>query len=144
MQDDTQGEFGGLGIEVALREGYVTVVAPMEDTPGSRAGILSGDRIVKVNGKSVDKMALDEVVKQLRGEPGTTVTITIQRPSVGWEKDFKLTRAVIQKKMVEDINGNKEFPLDDNKIGYVRITQFGEKTSDELEDALGQAQGAGH
>lgn len=136
LQDDTEGQFGGLGLEVATREGYVTIIAPMEDTPSSRAGIMTGDRIVKVNGKSVEKTPLDEVVKQLRGEPGTSVTITVQRPSAGWEKDFKLTRAIIQKKMVEDINGNREFPLDVDKIGYVRITQFGDQTGDELEAAL--------
>jgi len=136
LQDDTEGQFGGLGLEVAMRDGYVTVVSPMEDTPGSRAGILSGDRIIKVNGKDVDKMPLDDVVKQLRGEPGTPVTVTLQRPSSGETKDFTLTRAIIQKKMVEDISGKKDFPLDDSKIGYVRITQFGENTSDELEDAL--------
>ena len=144
LQDDTEGQFGGLGLEVTSREGYVTVVAPMEDTPGSRAGVLSGDRIVKINGKSVEKLALDDVVKQLRGEPGTKVVVTFQRPAAGWEKDFTLTRAVIQKKMVEDLNGEKDFPVDDDKIGYVRITQFGEKTSDELEGALRPAQGAGH
>jgi carboxyl-terminal processing protease len=136
LQDDTEGQFGGLGLMVGMKDGHITVIAPMDDTPGSRAGILSGDRIVKVEGKSVDKMPLEDVVKQLRGEPGSTVTLTVERPATGALKNFTLTRAVIQMDMVKDINGQKKFPLDENKIGYVRITQFGEKTGDELEAAL--------
>jgi len=136
LQDDTEGQFGGLGLMVGMKDGHITVIAPMDDTPGSRAGILSGDRIVKVEGKSVDKMPLEDVVKQLRGEPGSTVTLTVERPATGALKNFTLTRAVIQMDMVKDINGQKKFPLDENKIGYVRITQFGEKTGDELESAL--------
>jgi carboxyl-terminal processing protease len=141
LQDDTEGQFGGLGLVVAMKDNFVTVVAPMDDSPGFRAGILSGDRIVKMEGKSVEKTPLEDAVKQLRGEPGTSVTITIQRPSSGLVKDFKLTRAVIQMDMVKDINGKKEFPLDENKIGYVRITQFGDQTGDELEDGLQKLKG---
>jgi len=136
LQDDTQGQFGGLGIVIAIRDGFVTVIAPMEDTPGFRAGILSGDRIVKINGRSTERMSLPEAVKNLRGEPGTQVTVTIHRPSSGMVKDFTLTRAVINLDMVKDINGKKEFPLGDEKIGYVRVVQFGDKTGDELSVAL--------
>jgi carboxyl-terminal processing protease len=143
LQDDTEGQFGGLGLVVAPRDGYVTVVAPIENTPGSRAGILSGDRIVKVDGNNVEKTTIDEVVKQLRGQPGTEVSLTIQRPSSGETKDFMLTRAVIQMDMVKDINGEKEFPLGDDKIGYVRITQFGDQTGDELESGLQKLKGQG-
>ncbi|MCU0785869.1 MAG: PDZ domain-containing protein, partial [Verrucomicrobia bacterium] len=95
LQNDTQGQFGGLGIVVGIRDGGITVIAPMEDTPGSRAGILSGDRIVKIDGKSTERMGLPDAVKSLRGEPGTEVAITIQRPSSGLVKEFKLTRALI-------------------------------------------------
>ena len=136
LQDDTEGQFGGLGLVVAPKDGYVTVVAPIEDTPGSRAGILSGDRIVKVDGTNVENAPIDDVVKQLRGEPGTKVSLTIRRPSSGETKDFTLTRAIIQMDMVKDINDKKEFPLGADKIGYVRITQFGDQTGDELESAL--------
>jgi carboxyl-terminal processing protease len=136
LQDDTEGQFGGLGLVVSMRDGYVTVVAPMEDSPGFRAGILTGDRIVKVDGKDVIKSPLDEVVKQLRGDPDTQVTLTIQRPATGVEKSFTLTRAIIQTDMVKDINGRKEFPLGADGIGYVRITEFGDRTGDELQDAL--------
>ncbi len=75
-------------------------------------------------------------MKHLRGEPGTDVTITMLRPSTGQVKDYKLTRAVINVDMVKDINSKKEFPLGEDKIGYVRLVQFGEKTSDDLEKAL--------
>jgi carboxyl-terminal processing protease len=136
LQKDTQGAFGGLGIMIEMKENFVTVLAPMEDTPGFKAGILSGDRIIKIDGKSADKLGLQEAVQNLRGEPGTDVTVTIMRPSTGVTKDYKLTRAVIKVDMVKDINNKKEFPLDENKIGYVRLVQFGEKTSDELEKAL--------
>lgn len=143
LQSDTQGQFGGLGIVVQMRDGYVTVVTPIEDTPGFRAGILAGDRIVKIDGKSTEKMALPEAVKLLRGEPQTDVTVTILRPSSGQTRDYKLTRAIINVDMVKDIHGRKEFPLLDDRIGYLRITQFGERTSDELGSALKKLKGRG-
>lgn len=136
LQDDTEGQFGGLGLVVSLKGGYITVVSPMDDTPGFRAGILAGDRIVKVEGQSVDHVPLNDVVKELRGEPGSQVTITIERPSSGETKNITLTRAVIQMTMVKDINGKKEFPLGADNIGYVHITQFGDNTGNELESAL--------
>ena len=110
----------------------------MEDSPGFRAGILTGDRIVKVDGKGVERMPLGGVVKLLRGDPGTPVTVTIQRPSTGEEKKFTLTRAIIQVDMVKDIKGRKEFPLGADGIGYIRIAEFGDRTGDELEAALGK------
>jgi carboxyl-terminal processing protease len=143
LQDDTEGQFGGLGIVVAMKGGFVTVVAPMDDSPGFRAGILSGDRIVKIQGNAVGKISLEDAVKELRGDPGTQVTVTIQRPSTGAEKDFTLTRAIIQMDMVKDINGKKEFPLGADKIGYVRINEFGDNTGDELEAALQKLKGQG-
>jgi carboxyl-terminal processing protease len=136
LQSDTEGAFGGLGLVVTMKDNYATVVTPMEDTPGFRAGILSGDRIVKINGKSTERMSLQDAVKQLRGEPGTQVTLTIQRLSSGMVKDFTLTRTIVEVAMVKDINGKKEFPLGADKIGYIRITQFGDKTNDELKTAL--------
>ena len=136
LQDDTEGEFGGLGLVVASKNGSVTVVSPMEDTPGFRAGILAGDRIVKVEGQPVAGRDLSDVVKKLRGTPGSSVTLTILRPATGVTKNYTLTRAVIQLAMVKDINGKKDFPLLDGQIGYLQITQFGDKTGDELEAAL--------
>jgi carboxyl-terminal processing protease len=136
LQNDTQGAFGGLGIMIEMKDNYVTVTAPMEDTPGFKAGIMAGDRIVKIDGKSADKMGLQESVQHLRGEPGTDVSITLNRPSSGQILDLKLTRAIIKVDMVKDINNKKEFPLGEDKIGYVRLVQFGEKTGEELEKAL--------
>jgi len=136
LQSDTQGQFGGLGIVIQPRDGYVTVVTPIEDTPGFRAGILAGDRVMKIDGKNAEKLSVEEVVKLLRGEPDTEVTLTMQRPSSDETKDYQLTRAIIKVDMAKDVNGKKEFPLLDNKIGYVRLTQFGERTSLELDIAL--------
>jgi carboxyl-terminal processing protease len=136
LQNDTEGQFGGLGLNVMVKSNYVVVIAPMEDTPGFRAGILPGDMIIRVNGASVENTPIDDVVKRLRGEPGTQVTITIHRPATGEEKDLTLTRAIIQTDMVKDINGKREFPLGADGIGYVRITEFGDRTGDELEAAL--------
>jgi carboxyl-terminal processing protease len=143
LQSDTQGAFGGLGIVVGVKNNVLTVIAPMEDTPGYKAGILTGDRIMRIDGKSTEKMTVQDAVKILRGEPGSDVRLTIFRPSSGHTRDFTLTRATINVDMVKDINGKKEFPLGENKIGYVRLVQFGEKTSGDLEAALKKLKGQG-
>ena len=143
LQSDTQGQFGGLGIVIQMREGFITVVTPFEDTPGFRAGILAGDRLTKIDGESAEKMSVEDAVKMLRGEPGTEVSITVQRPSTGETKEHKLTRAIIKVDMAKDINGRKEFPVSEDKIGYVRLTQFGERTREELEAALKKLKGKG-
>src|ERR1041385_748316 len=136
LQNDTQGAFGGLGIVVSMKDNFVTVVAPMDESPGFKAGILTGDRIIRIDGKSTEKMSLQDAVKTLRGDPGTEVKITVFRPSSSQLEDFTLTRSVINIDMVKDVHGKKEFPLGEDKIGYIRLVQFGEKTSDDLEQAL--------
>jgi carboxyl-terminal processing protease len=137
LKKDTEGEFGGVGIVVQIsKDKALTVVEPMEDTPGFRAGIMPQDQIVKIDGKSTLHFDLEEAVKQLRGQPGTTVTLTVRRPSSGVTKDYKLERAIIKVDTVKDLNDKREFPLGDNGIGYVRLVQFGEKTSDDLDKAL--------
>jgi carboxyl-terminal processing protease len=136
LQSDTEGKFGGLGIMIEMKDNFVTVLAPMEDTPGARAGILAGDRIIKIDGKSAEKLGLQDAVDHLRGDPGTDVSLTVLRPSTGKVIDFTLTRAEIKVDMVKDINNKKEFPLGDDKIGYVRLVQFGEQTSADLETAI--------
>lgn len=136
LQSDTQGQFGGLGIVIQSRDGFITVVTPIEDTPGYRAGILAGDRLIKIEDQSADQMSVEDAVTLLRGEPGTEVSVTVERPSTGETKEYTLTRAIIKVDMVKDLNGKKEFPLAADKIGYVRLTQFGERTSDELDAAL--------
>lgn len=136
LKDDTEGAFGGVGIVVGLRDNVLTVIAPMEDTPAYRAGILTGDKIVKIEGRSTEKLGLTDAVKKLRGVPGSEVTITIARPSFAQPKDYKLARATIKVDTVKDVNGRREFPAGDNKIGYIRVTQFGEQTASDLQDAL--------
>jgi carboxyl-terminal processing protease len=136
LQNDTQGAFGGLGIVVSMKDNFVTVIAPMDDSPGFRAGVMSGDRIVRIDGKSTEKMGLQDAVKTLRGEPGTDVRVTVFRPSGNELKEYKLTRSIIKIDMVMDIEGKKTFPLGENKIGYIRLVQFGEKTSQELETGI--------
>jgi carboxyl-terminal processing protease len=148
LRDDTEGQFGGLGIVVSMRNEVLTVVAPMEDTPGYRAGILAGDKIIRIDGRSTENLTMSDAVAKLRGLPGTEVTITIMRDVLEEPKDFTIERAVIKVATVKDYNGrgisNKNaFPLDEDKIGYVRITQFGERTNDDLREALRRLKKAG-
>jgi carboxyl-terminal processing protease len=136
LKKDTQGEFGGVGIVVSTKDGHLTVVAPMEDTPGFKAGILSGDRIMRIDGRSTEKLSMQDAVKKLRGQPGSKVEVTILRPTSGFMTNHTLVRAAIKVDTVKDLNGKREFPLGENKIGYVRMTQFGEQTPEDFEDAL--------
>ena len=92
MQDDTRSRFNGLGIEVSMKGGLPTVVSPMEDTPAAKAGILSGDQILKINGTATDRMELQDAVNLLRGVPGQKVTLTLLRPSTKEVKDYVLER----------------------------------------------------
>src|SRR6195256_3089337 len=136
MQDDTRSRFNGLGIEVSMKNGLPTVVSPMEDTPAARAGILSGDQILKINGTATDKMELQDAVNLLRGQPGQKVTLTILRPSTKEIKDYALERTEIK---VQSVKSSKllDPELTGNfKIGYVRLVQFNEPTADELAKAL--------
>lgn len=143
LRKDTEGSFGGVGIVMGQREGFLTVIAPMEDTPAWRANVQAGDRILKIDGKTAERMTSDEALKRLRGTPGTEVVITFLRPSNGQTRDVKLTRAEIKVDTVKDINGRREFPLDANGIGYVRVTQFNEPTGADLERALNKLMNQG-
>ena len=96
MQVETEGRFGGLGIEITMRDDVLTVVSPIEGTPAFRAGIQPGDQIVKVNGESTKEMSLVDAVKKLRGPEGSSVNITIFRQGFTEPKDFMISRAVIQ------------------------------------------------
>src|SRR5947207_9461441 len=95
LQNDTQGAFGGLGIVVSMKDNFVTVVAPMDDSPGFKAGVISGDRIIKIDGGSTEKMGLQDAVKTLRGEPGTEIRLTVFRPTSNKVQEYTLTRSVI-------------------------------------------------
>ena len=136
LRNDTEGTFGGVGLEIGLRDNVLTVIAPIDDTPASRAGVLAGDKIIRIEGKSTEKMPVTDAVKKLRGEPGTPVIITVSRPTLPDPKDITLTRAVIKFATVKDIDGHRSFPLSADKIGYVRLFQFGEPSTAELLEAL--------
>jgi carboxyl-terminal processing protease len=129
LQVGTQGEFGGLGIEVGMEDGFVKVVAPIEDTPAFRAGVKSGDLIVKLDDTPVKGMTLNDAVKRMRGKPGSTIKLTISRKGVDKPVVLTLTRAVIKIRSVK-------YKLIDPGYGYVRITQFQEHTGELLTEAL--------
>src|SRR5216110_4021270 len=143
MQEDTRSRFNGLGIEVAIKNGLPTVVTPMEDTPAARAGILSGDQILKINGASTDRMDLQDVINHLRGAPGQKISLTLIRPSTKEVKDYALERAEIK---VQSVKGARLLDPDltgSFKIAYVRLIQFNEPTADELSKALDELQKQG-
>ncbi|MGA3178925.1 MAG: S41 family peptidase [Verrucomicrobiota bacterium] len=144
LKQQTEGEFGGIGIIVEMgKDKLLTVVTPMEDTPGFRAGILPGDEIIRIDDKSTEKLGLEDAVGLLRGEPGTRVSITIHRPATGETKRYDLKRAVVKIPTVQDLNDKQEFPLGDHGIGYVRVNEFGERTADDLHAALEELQAKG-
>jgi carboxyl-terminal processing protease len=143
MQDDTRSRFNGLGVEVAIKGGLLTVITPMEDTPAAKAGILSGDQIIRINGNSTERMELQDAVNFLRGTFGQKVTLTILRPSTKEIKDFVLERTEIK---VESVKGTRILDADLSgpfKIGYVRLIQFNEPTAEELGKALDELQKRG-
>lgn len=129
LQVETRGKFEGLGIEITIRDGVLTVVSPIDDTPAFRAGIEAGDQIIKIEGEPTKDMTLMDAIKLLRGPKGTKVTISVHRK--GWTelKDFTITRDVIP------IASVKQKTLPDG-FGYVRIKHFQENTSDDLEKIL--------
>ncbi len=129
MQVETSGSFGGLGIEITLKDDVLTVVAPIEGTPAYRAGIQSGDRIVKIEGLSTKDMQLTDAVKRMRGKPGSKVTISIVREGWAEPKDFPIVREQIR---VQSVKSNQLEP----GIEYIRLRQFQEQTSGDLEATL--------
>jgi carboxyl-terminal processing protease len=135
LKDDTQGAFGGLGIVIGVRDSSLTVVAPMEDTPAYRAGLLAGDRIVEIDGQKTDGLTVPEAVRKLRGEVGTQVRLKVQRGAQF--TDYTLTRDVIK---VASVKGAAML---DTEIGYIRITQFNDPTADALQAALEKLLGQG-
>jgi carboxyl-terminal processing protease len=136
LKKDTEGVFGGVGLVIGVREDALTVVSPMDGTPAARAGIKPGDRIVRIEGSAAEQLGLQEAVKLLRGEPGTDVRLTILTPGTGITRDVVLERAIIKVETVKDIHGRQDYPVGEDGVGYVRLTQFGEQTSAELDAAL--------
>ena len=129
MQIDTRGEFGGIGIEITIRDDFLTIVSPIEDTPAFRAGLKAGDQIVKIGEKSTKGMSLIEAVSLMRGHKGTKLSITIMREGLDKPKEYSLVRENIKIKSVRA-------KILEPGIGYVRVVQFQENTTDELRDKL--------
>jgi carboxyl-terminal processing protease len=127
MQEQTKGEFGGLGIEVTMESGFIKVVSPIDDTPAARAGLQPGDFIVAIDAKPVLGLTLNEAVEKMRGAVDTPITVTVRRQGVD-PFDVKMNRAVIKIKSVRShLEGD---------IGYIRISSFNEQTQPALENAL--------
>ena len=140
MQEDTRSRFNGLGVEVSMKNGLPTVITAMEDTPAARAGILSGDQILKINGASTERMDLQDAINILRGPAGRRVTLTLLRPSTKEIKDYTLDRAEIKVRSVKGarlLDAELTGPF---KIGYIRLIQFNEPTAEELSKALDELQ----
>lgn len=131
LEVETQGRFGGIGIEITILKDVLTVVSPIEDTPAYKAGVKSGDQIIKIDGKSTKDIPVMEAVKKLRGPKDSKVTITIMRENMAKPKDIVLNRAIIQVKSVKA----KAF---DDHIGYIRIASFHERTAQDLRKALAE------
>jgi carboxyl-terminal processing protease len=129
LQVDTRGSFGGLGIEITNRNGLLTVVSPIEDTPAYRAGVKSGDQIMKINGEFTKDMTLVDAVKKMRGPKDTKVTLTLKRETLPELFDVTMNREIIK---IQSVKSKKLEP----GYGYVRVTQFQERTDDDLERAL--------
>ncbi|MFA7241007.1 MAG: S41 family peptidase [Sulfuricellaceae bacterium] len=129
LQVGTQGEFGGLGIEVSMEDGFVKVVSPIEDTPAFQAGLKSGDLIIKLDETPVKGLTLNDAVKRMRGKPGTKITLTVIRKGETKPLTFTLARAVIKIQSVKS-------KLAESGYGYIRITQFQEHTGENLVKAL--------
>lgn len=129
MKIDTKGAFGGLGIEISIKDGILTVISPIEDTPAQRAGIKSGDQILRIDERFTKDLTITEAVKRMRGPKGEAVVLTIMRDGFDKPKEFKLIRDIIQVKSVK-------FRLLESGYGYVRIAQFQERTDEDLSKAL--------
>jgi carboxyl-terminal processing protease len=133
MQEDTRSEFGGLGVVVTSKDGRLTIVAPMEGTPGFRAGILPGDVLLEIDGHSSENMSLRDAVEKLRGAPGTMVKLAVAREGELGPVRYELEREVIK---VPSVRGAKILEGDGPRIGYVRVSQFSEPTGQEFARAL--------
>nr|WP_308417284.1 S41 family peptidase [Chitinibacter sp. ZOR0017] len=131
LKESTQGEFGGLGLEVNMEDGLVRIVSPIEDTPAFRAGIKAGDYIMKIDDAQVQGMALNEAVSKMRGKPGTSVTLTILRKGESKPLVISLKRAIIKTQSVKS-------KLAEPGYGYIRVTQFQEKTTENLALAINE------
>jgi carboxyl-terminal processing protease len=130
ITEETKGEFGGVGIEIGVRDGILTVISPMEDSPAFKAGVKAGDMIVKINDETTRDMTLDDAVKMLRGDAGTKLKISVIREELDRVLDFELTRAIIKLQSV------KEAKILEEDIAYVKLVEFQERTPEDMRKAL--------
>jgi len=137
LKVDTEGKFGGIGIEITLKDGLLTVVTPIEDTPAWKAGLKANDRIVKVNNEITRDLSLTEAVKKLRGKAGEAVDITVLRESEQKLLDFHIVRDIIK---IKDI---KEALILEDGIGYIRLVEFRENTPQDIEGILKKLSNSG-
>ncbi len=140
MQEDTRSEFGGLGVVVTRKEDRLVIVAPMEGTPGFRAGLLPGDILLEIDGQSAEQMSLRDAVDKLRGEAGTSVELAVARAGGTEPLKYQLEREVIK---VPSVRGARILDGGGPRIGYVRVTQFSEPTGREFARALGELEKQG-
>lgn len=130
LKSETSGKFGGLGIEISIRDGLLTVITPIEGTPAWEIGLMAGDRIVKIEDELTKDITLSDAVKKLRGEPGTEVNITVLREEEFKILEFKITREIIE---VQDV----KYPqILDDQIAYIRLAEFRENSAKSFKEAL--------
>ena len=129
--EDSQGSFEGVGMEIGVQRGEITVIAPIDGSPAKKAGIRAGDIIVKIDGRTTANMKLDEAVKLIRGKRGTTVVVSIYRDEWQETRDIQLVRDVIELPSLK-------WSLKDNNIAYIQLYQFSEKAGDDFENAAFQ------
>ena len=137
LEVETRGSFGGIGIEITILKDVLTVVSPIEDTPAFQAGIKAGDQIIKIDGKSTKDINIMEAVNRLRGPKDTKVTLTIMRETLDKPTDIVITRSIIKIRSIKT-------RMFDDRIGYIRIAAFQEKTVDDLRKALRDLDGPTH
>lgn len=136
-EEELSNEFSGIGIQVEQRDNRVVIIAPIADSPADRAGLRRGDQIERVDGKAVAVPDADKLVRSIRGKPGTTLRMTVLRPSTGQHLDFSLTRELIRLPSVRNAM------VDADGIGYLQVTQFSDRTGEEFDYALEQLEGHG-
>jgi carboxyl-terminal processing protease len=137
IREEAKGEFGGVGIEISMREGVLTIITPISGTPGEAAGIKPGDVVVRIDDKSTKDMSINEAVKMMRGKAGTMVKLTVWREKEERVIEFPIKRAIIK------INSVKKAELIRDKTGYIKLVEFQENTPKDLEAALKKLEAAG-
>lgn len=134
---ETEGEFGGLGIEITIKDGLLTIISPIDDTPAYLVGLKANDRIVKIEDELTRDITLMEAVKKLRGKPGTKVNITVMREGAAKLLDFTITRDIIKIKSI------RKAKLFEDNVAYIRLSEFQERSPEELEKALTELESLG-